>query len=75
MDDIIWMGPQPSIKKRTAQVGITNVLSFGKLSEMIKEAIDKNRKIHFLPPYRDDQSIQLAELLGKKTGEIKAKEG
>ena len=71
MDDIIWMGPQPSIKKRTAQVGITNVLSFGKLSEMIKEAIDKNRKIHFLSPYRGEQSIQLAELLGKKTGEIK----
>ena len=71
MDDIIWMGPQPSIKKRTAQVGITNVLPYMKLSEMIQEAIDKNRKIHFLPQYRGDQSIHLAEILGKKAGEIK----
>jgi len=71
MDDIIWMGPQPSIKKRTAQVGITNVLPYMKLSEMIQEAIDKNRKIHFLPQYRGEQFIQLAELLGKKVGEIK----
>ncbi len=71
MDDIIWMGPQPSMKARTAKVGITNVLPYIKLSEMIQEAIDKNRKIHFLPPYRGEQSIQLAELLGKKAGEIK----
>ncbi len=71
MDDIIWMGPQPSIKERTAQVGITNVLPYMKLSEMIQEAIDKNRKIHFLPQYRGDQSLHLAELLGKKAGEIK----
>jgi Xaa-Pro aminopeptidase len=71
MDDIIWMGPQPSMKERTAKVGITNVLPFGKLSGMIKEALDKNRKIHFLPPYRGEQFIQLAELLGKKAVEIK----
>ncbi len=71
MDDIIWMGPQPSMKGRAAKVGITNVLPYIKLSEMIQEAIDKNRKIHFLPPYRGEQYIQLAELLGKKTGEIK----
>ena len=71
MDDIIWMGPQPSMKERAAKVGITNVLPYIKLSEMIQEAIDKNRKIHFLPPYRGEQYIQLAELLGKKTGEIK----
>lgn len=71
MDDIIWMGPQPSLKGRAAKVGITNVLPYIKLSEMIQEAIGKNRKIHFLPPYRGEQSIKLAELLGKKAGEIK----
>ena len=71
MDDIIWMGPQPSMKERTAKVGITNVFPYRKLSEMIKGAINKKRKIHFLPPYRGEQSIHLAELLGKKAGEIK----
>jgi len=71
MDDIIWMGPQSSLRDRAAKAGISNVLPFKNLGEMIKEAIDKNRKIHFLPPYRGEQSIQLAELLGKKAGEIK----
>jgi len=71
IDDIIWMGPQPSMKERTEKVGITNVLPFEKLSGMIREAIEKNRKIHFLPPYRGKQFIKLAELLGKKAGEIK----
>jgi len=71
MGDIIWMGPQPSMKERTAKVGITNVLPYRKLCKMIQEAIEKNRKIHFLPPYRGEQFIQLAELLGKKAGEIK----
>ncbi len=27
IDDIIWMGPQPSMKERTEKVGITNVLA------------------------------------------------
>ena len=71
IDDIIWMGPQPSMKERAAKVGITNVFPYGKLNDMIKEAINKKRKIHFLPPYRGEQSIQIAELLGKKAGEIK----
>ena len=71
MDDIIWMGPQLSMKERAAKVGITNVFPYGKLNDMIKEAINKKRKIHFLPPYRGEQSIQIAELLGKKAGEIK----
>jgi len=71
MDDISWMGPQPSMKERTEKVGISNVLPFGKLKETIKEALEKNRKIHYLPPYRGKQTIQLAELLGKKPGDIK----
>ena len=71
MDDIIWMGPQPSLKERTERVGITNVLPSGKVVDVIKEAVKKNRQIHFLPTYRGEQTIQIAELLGEKPTQIK----
>ncbi|MCH7657076.1 MAG: aminopeptidase P family protein [Bacteroidetes bacterium] len=71
MDDIIWMGPQPSLSDRAAKAGISNILPYKKLGEMIQEAIEKNRKIHFLPTYRGEQTAQLAELLGKMAVEIK----
>lgn len=71
MNDIIWMGPQPSLSDRAAKAGISNILPYKKLGEMIQEAIEKNRKIHFLPTYRGEQTAQLAELLGKMAVEIK----
>ena len=37
MDDIIWMGPQPSVKELAAQVGIQKSFPFPQLKEGIKE--------------------------------------
>ena len=71
MDDIIWMGPQPSMKDRSAKVGITNTLPLGKLSEVVGEALEKNRKIHYLPPYRGDNLIKISELLGISPAQVK----
>ncbi|MDL2251829.1 aminopeptidase P family protein [Odoribacter sp. OttesenSCG-928-J03] len=64
IDDIIWMGPQPSVKELGAQVGIAQTEAFAKLSETLKEAISKGRKIHFLPPYRYYNMQLLEDLLG-----------
>lgn len=71
MDDIIWMGTQPSLRDRAAKAGISNILPYKKLGEIIQEAIKKNREIHFLPTYRGEQTVQLAELLGKRAVDIK----
>jgi len=71
MDDIIWMGPQPSMKDRAAKVGISNTLPLGKLSEVLGEALGKNRKIHYLPPYRGDNLIKISDLLGISVTQVK----
>jgi Xaa-Pro aminopeptidase len=64
IDDIIWMGPQPSIKDLAAQVGVQKSMPFCKLKEVVGQAIAQGRKIHFLPPYRYDNMMLLEELTG-----------
>lgn len=64
IDDIIWMGPQSSVKDQAAQVGVQHTASFVKLSDFLKEAISAGRQIHFLPPYRHRNILLLEDLLG-----------
>ena len=64
IDDIIWMGPQPSLRERAMNAGVANTEAFAKLFEFVKEAISKGRRVHFLPPYRAENSILLESLLG-----------
>ncbi len=64
MDDIIWMGPQPSVKEQAAQVGVSTSYPFAKLTEVIRNAVVAKRRIHFLPPYRFDNMMLLEELTG-----------
>ena len=71
IDDIIWMGPQPSIKDLAAQVGVQKSMPFCKLKEVVGQAIAQGRKIHFLPPYRDDNMRLLEELTGIRASMVK----
>jgi Xaa-Pro aminopeptidase len=63
IDDIIWMGPQPTIKELAMKCGISDTSPMSKLEEIIKEALSKKRKIHFLPPYRGETKMILGSLL------------
>ena len=71
IDDIIWMGPQPSIKDLAAQVGVQKSMPFCKLKEVVGQAIAQSRKIHFLPPYRYDNMMLLEELTGIRASMVK----
>jgi Xaa-Pro aminopeptidase len=64
IDDIVWMGPQPKIEELSSKCGVTNSAPVKNLSEQIKEAIKKGRKIHFLPQYRSEQLFKVSELTG-----------
>ena len=66
IDDIIWMGPQPTVKELALGVGVKETGTPGDLSDKIKEAMSKGRKIHYLPPYRHDNSLKIESLLGIK---------
>jgi len=63
MDDIIWMGPQPTVKDLALKCGVTETAPISKLEEIVKDALSKKRTIHFLPPYRGETKMMLASLL------------
>lgn len=71
MDDIIWMGPQPSVKDMTARVGVSKTAPFARLADCMKTAISQGRRIHFLPPYRFRNMLLLEELLGIRPALVK----
>lgn len=62
IDDIIWMGPQVSIRENAAKAGIVQTDSLAGLNTYISEAIRQGRKIHFLPPYRAENKMWLERL-------------
>ncbi len=70
MDDIVWMGPQRTIRENAARAGVADAAPLSRLAGYLREAIRKGRKIHFLPPYRAENSIFLGELLGILPGRI-----
>lgn len=72
MDDIIWMGPQPSMQERAELVGVRNTKPFGELAAFVQAAISAGRKVHFLPPYRGETKIQLSALTGIPIDQLKA---
>jgi len=71
MDDIIWMGPQPTVKELALKCGVTDTAPMGKLDEVIKDALSKKRKIHFLPPYRGESKMFLGSLLKENPCQMK----
>ena len=71
MDDIIWMGPQPTVKDLAAKCGVTSTLPMTKLEETIRDIIAKGRKVHFLPPYRGETKMTLGLLLKENPCQMK----
>jgi Xaa-Pro aminopeptidase len=71
MDDIIWMGPQPSIKELALKCGVSKTSGMKKLDDVIKEAVSKGRKVHFLPPYRGETKMTLGALLKENPCQMK----
>lgn len=73
IDDIVWMGPQPTIGDYAAQSGISESHPTVELAKLLGEAQKKGREIHFLPPYRPENKLKLQDLLGLHQAEIASK--
>jgi Xaa-Pro aminopeptidase len=63
IDDVVWMGPQPTVKEMAHEVGVHHSGSMSDLMEMLRTARNKNRTVHFLPPYRAANKLKLFEWL------------
>jgi Xaa-Pro aminopeptidase len=63
IDDIVWMGPQPTIAERAIEGGINHSLPATELATMMHEALKTGREVHYLPPYRPENKLKLQHLL------------
>ncbi len=68
IEDIVWYGAVESVSNLAAQVGISHTAPMKELKSVCNEALRLHRKIHFLPPYRHDNMIQIMDLLGIHPG-------
>ena len=64
IEDIIWTGFVPSVHDLGESVGITLSGPMKQLKVLVDAARSKGQTVHYLPPYRFDHQIQLADLLG-----------
>jgi len=64
IEDIIWMGPQPSLKDLAVKVGVKNTAPSAQLQEFLQNAVRKSRQIHFVPAYRGETILLMSHLLG-----------
>lgn len=64
IEDIVWYGSVDSVADMAAQSGIAHSAPLVQLKRVLDEARAKGRRIHFLPPYRHDNKIQIMDLLG-----------
>ncbi|MCK5820345.1 MAG: aminopeptidase P N-terminal domain-containing protein [Bacteroidales bacterium] len=77
VDDIIWMGTQPTLKERGQSYGIQDVRPMAQLDAYLSKSQQSGRQIHFLPPYRSESIIKLYHLLNiepSKTKELSSVE-
>ncbi len=71
IDDIVWEGPIPGIKELAASCGVEYTAAPESLSTAITTATQSGQTIHYLPPYRFENQIMLAEMLDMPVRAVK----
>lgn len=64
IDDIVWMGTQPTLHEKAHRVGISEVRPTSELKDYLDAAASKGQEIHYLPVYRAEHRLKLQNLLG-----------
>ncbi|GGZ41500.1 Xaa-Pro aminopeptidase [Echinicola pacifica] len=64
IDDIVWTGPQPTLRELGEKVGVESTFPLAKVSAQL------NAKVHILPPYRGEHTLKLREILSKSVEEV-----
>lgn len=70
IDEIVWMGRQKTLQEKGQNAGLTIIKSANSLSGDVQKYIDKGSFVHFLPPYRAERKIKLANLLHQPITQI-----
>ena len=64
IDDIVWMGTQPTLKEKSELVGVAHIEPTASLPKYMAKVLDQGRKLHYLPPYRPEHQLKLMDWLG-----------
>ncbi|MBP9999018.1 MAG: aminopeptidase P N-terminal domain-containing protein [Bacteroidales bacterium] len=70
IDDIIWMGPQPSVQSMAESVGVSRTASYGAFDVAVLKAAVSGRPVHFVPASRLENASKIAALLGFEPKDI-----
>lgn len=68
IDDIVWMGTQPTLHEKAHSVGVDTVLPSAELAATLEKGKKEGRNIHYLPTYRPEHVLKLWKLLDVKPG-------
>ena len=71
IDDIIWMGPQPSVASKGALIGCPATAPLAEFDKAVAAAVAAGRPVHFLPPARYYNQMKLAELTGLSNASVR----
>lgn len=70
IDDIVWMGTQPSLREKASMIGISETRPLSSFASYIEGALKKSQKVHYLPAYRPEHEIKLSAALGCRIHEL-----
>ncbi len=68
IDDIVWMGNQPTLHEKAQSVGVGKTLPSGEIGKILAQAKAQGRTIHYLPVYRAEHRLKLLDWLAIKPG-------
>lgn len=68
LDDVIWMGPQPTLAERAQRVGVSRTEDPARLGQYL----NSGATVHYLPPYRPENVIKLNDWLGIPLAQVAA---
>ena len=71
IDDIIWMGPQPTVASKGEAIGCSRTLPLAEFDKAVSSAVTAGRSVHFLPPARYYNQMKIAELTGISNASVR----
>jgi len=63
VEDIVWRGPQPTLREWGAKAGVDKTAPFAQAKDAVQRARAQGRTVHVLPPYRADHRVLLYDWL------------
>ena len=71
VEDIIWMGPQPTVASKGVRIGCEKTAPLAEFDKAVASAVAKGRAVHFLPPARYYNQMKLSQLTGAGVDQVR----